>query len=215
MNQPPVSIAIVEDDAGMRSSLMEILTSDPRFACVGAFASAEEALAGLPALRPQVVLMDINLPGISGVECVPMLANLLPDAHIIMLTVYDDTDVIFQALAAGAGGYLLKPVRRAQLLDAIRDVLRGGAPMSSTIARCVVQAFHKPAPAKHDGGEISRLSPREREILDLLAQGLLLKEIADHFKIAHPTIQTHIGRIYKKLHVHSRSQAVACLKGKS
>jgi DNA-binding NarL/FixJ family response regulator len=158
--------------------------------------------------------MDINLPGMSGVDCVARLVDLLPGVHVIMLTVYDDTDVIFQALAAGAGGYLLKPVRRAQLLDAIHDVLRGGAPMSSTIARCVVQAFHKPAPAKDDGDEISRLSPREREILDLLAQGLLLKEIADHFKVTHPTIQTHIGRIYKKLHVHSRAQAVACLKAK-
>jgi DNA-binding NarL/FixJ family response regulator len=148
----------------------------------------------------------------SGVECVPRIAEMMPETHIIMLTVYDDTDAIFQSLAAGAGGYLLKPVRRAQLLDAIRDVLRGGAPMSSTIARCVVQAFRKPAPVKQSGGEISQLSPREREILELLAQGLLLKEIADHFKVTHPTIQTHIGRIYKKLHVHSRAQAVARLK---
>jgi DNA-binding NarL/FixJ family response regulator len=214
MNQPPVSIAIVEDDAGMRGSLLEILTSDPQFACVGAFPSGEDALAKLPTLGPQVVLMDINLPGMSGVECVPLLANLLPDAHIIMLTVYDDTDVIFQSLAAGASGYLLKPVRRQQLLDAIHDVLRGGAPMSSTIARCVVQAFRKPIAPKQAGPEISQLSPREREILDLLAKGLLLKEIAEHFSSTHATIQTHIGRIYKKLHVHSRSQAVACLKGK-
>jgi DNA-binding NarL/FixJ family response regulator len=215
MKPEPVKICIVEDDAGMRSSLEEILGSDPGFTCPGSFATAEDALAGMPALDPQVVLMDINLPGMSGVDCVARLVDLLPGVHVIMLTVYDDTDVIFQALAAGAGGYLLKPVRRAQLLDAIHDVLRGGAPMSSTIARCVVQAFHKPAPAKDDGDEISRLSPREREILDLLAQGLLLKEIADHFKVTHPTIQTHIGRIYKKLHVHSRAQAVACLKAKS
>ena len=126
-----------------------------------------------------------------------------------------DTDMIFQSLAAGASGYLLKPVRRKQLLDAIRDVLRGGAPMSSTIARCVVQAFRKPVTPRQGGAEVSQLSRREREILDLLAQGLLLKEIADHFTSSHATIQTHIGRIYKKLHVHSRSQAVACLKGKS
>ena len=214
MNPPLTSIAIVEDDAGMRGSLVEILTSDPQFACVGAFPSGEDALAELPALRPQVVLMDINLTGISGVECVPLLANLLPDAHIIMITVYDDTDVIFQSLAAGASGYLLKPVRRKQLLDAIHDVLRGGAPMSSTIARCVVQAFRKPIAPKPGGDEIDQLSPREREILELLAKGLLLKEIADHLSSSHATIQTHIGRIYKKLHVHSRAQAVARLQGR-
>jgi DNA-binding NarL/FixJ family response regulator len=214
MKSTPIRIAIIEDDAGMRGSLEEYVASDPQLACIGAFPSGEEALAGLPALAPQVVLMDINLPGISGVECVPKLADLLPDVLIIMLTVYDDTDVIFQSLSAGASGYLLKPVRRKQLLDAIHDVLHGGAPMSSTIARCVVQAFRKPSAPKQEEGEITQLSPREREILELLAKGLLLKEIAHHFSSSHATIQTHIGRIYKKLHVHSRSQAVACLKGK-
>ena len=214
MKPATVEVCIVEDDPGLRSSLGEILCSDPGFISTGAFDSGEEALAKLPALRPQVVLMDINLPGMSGVDCVAHLAELLPDTHIIMLTVYDDTDVIFQSLSAGASGYLLKPVRRAQLLDAIRDVLRGGAPMSSTIARCVVQAFRKPAPARPGDGEIAQLSPREREIIELLAQGLLLKEIAQHFKVSHPTVQTHIGRIYKKLHVHSRAQAVARLKGR-
>lgn len=218
MKTKPVEICIVEDDSGMRDSLREILACTDGLTCTGAFGSAEEALAQLPTLRPQVVLMDINLPGMSGVDCVPRLVGLLPDTHIIMLTVYDDTDVIFQSLASGAVGYLLKPVRRAQLLDAVRDVLRGGAPMSSTIARCVVQAFRKPLPTTQPSGEgegeISQLSPREREILELLAQGLLLKEIADHFKVTHPTIQTHIGRIYKKLQVHSRAQAVARLQGR-
>ena len=214
MKPATVEVCIVEDDDGLRSSLGEILCSDPGFISTGSFASGEEALAKLPALRPQVVLMDINLPGMSGVDCVAHLAEILPEVHIIMITVYDDTDVIFQSLSAGASGYLLKPVRRAQLLDAIRDVLRGGAPMSSTIARCVVQAFRKPAPAKQGDEEIAQLSPREREIIELLAQGLLLKEIAQHFKVSHPTVQTHIGRIYKKLHVHSRAQAVARLKGR-
>lgn len=214
MKSTPIRIAIVEDDAGLRGSLEEILASDPQLACIGAFPSGEQALAGLPTLEPQVVLMDINLPGISGVECVPKLVGLLPDVLILMLTVYDDSDVIFQSLSAGASGYLLKPVRRRQLLDAIHDVLHGGAPMSSTIARSVVQAFRKPSAPKQEEAEISQLSPREREILELLAKGLLLKEIADHFSSSHATIQTHIGRIYKKLHVHSRSQAVACLKGK-
>jgi DNA-binding NarL/FixJ family response regulator len=215
MKPEAVEVCLVEDDPGLCASFREILGSDPHFACTGSFASGEEALAGLPSLRPHVVLMDINLPGMSGVECVARLAGLLPDTQIIMLTIYDDTDVIFQSLSAGACGYLLKPVRRAQLIGAIRDVLRGGAPMSSSIARCVVQAFRNPAPAARcqNDEEISRLSPREREILELLAQGLLLKEIADRFNVSHPTVQTHIGRIYKKLHVHSRAQAVARLKG--
>lgn len=214
MKTPRTEVCIVEDDPGLRRSLEEILGSDPEIVCTGAFGSGEEALDRLPALRPQVVLMDINLPGMSGVECVALLAGLLPDSQIIMLTVYDDTDVIFQSLSAGASGYLLKPVRRAQLLEAIRDLLRGGAPMSSSIARCVVQAFRKAPSAGREGDQIAQLSPREREILELLAQGLLLKEIAEHFKISHATVQTHIGRIYKKLHVHSRAQAVARLKGK-
>lgn len=214
MSSPRTTVCLVEDDPGLRSSLEDILGSDPGYVCTGSFSSGEEALDHLPDLRPQVVLMDINLPGMSGVECVARLAALLPESQIIMLTVYDDTDVIFQSLSAGAGGYLLKPVRRAQLLDAIRDVLRGGAPMSSSIARCVVQAFRK-APSEQSGDkDIAQLSPREREILELLAQGLLLKEIAQHFGVSHATVQTHIGRIYKKLHVHSRAQAVARLKGR-
>lgn len=211
MSQATITVAIVEDDAGMRSSLEEIIHGEPGLTCVAAFPDGESAVSGLPALRPDVVLMDINLPGISGVECVTRLASKLTGSHIIMLTVYDDTDAIFQSLSAGAGGYLLKPVRKAQLLNAIREILAGGAPMSSNIARCVVQAFQKP-PEKPS--EITQLSPREREILDLLAQGLLLKEIAGHFSVSHTTIQTHIGRIYKKLQVHSRSQAVARLQGK-
>jgi DNA-binding NarL/FixJ family response regulator len=214
MNPPPTTVCLVEDDPGLRGSLEEILASDPGLDCIGAFASGEEALARMSGLRPEVVLMDINLPGMSGVECVARLAELLPDTFVIMLTVYDDTDVIFQSLAAGATGYLLKPLRRAQLREAIRDVLRGGAPMSSTIARCVVQAFRKPGTVRQEDGEIAQLSPREREILELLAQGLLLKEISQHFGVSHATVQTHIGRIYKKLHVHSRAQAVARLKGR-
>jgi DNA-binding NarL/FixJ family response regulator len=211
MSPATITVAIVEDDAGMRSSLEEIIHSEPGLNCVASFTDGESAVSRLPALRPNVVLMDINLPGISGVECVSRLADELIGSHIIMLTVYDDTDAIFQSLSAGAGGYLLKPVRKAQLLNAIREILAGGAPMSSNIARCVVQAFQKPT---EKPSEITQLSPREREILELLAHGLLLKEIAAHFSVSHTTIQTHIGRIYKKLHVHSRSQAVAKLQGK-
>ena len=195
----------------MRASLEKIIKSDPGMKCLATFPDAESAARELPVLRPCVVLMDINLPGMSGVDCVARLVNDLPDLHVIMLTVYDDTDAIFQSLSAGAGGYLLKPVRSEQLLAAIHEVLAGGAPMSSNIARRVVQTFKKPAPENH---ELAQLSPREREILEMLARGLLQKEIAEQLSVSYWTVQTHIGRIYEKLHVHSRAQAVARLQRK-
>jgi len=154
--------------------------------------------------------MDINLPGMSGVECVRKLGPLLPGTHILMLTVHDDADSIFDALSAGASGYLLKPVRAAELLAAIRDVHAGGAPMSSNIARKVVQSFNKTAP-RDDGSQ--NLWPREREVLELLAKGFIYKEIADQLGIGYRTVHTHIERIYDKLHVQSRAQAVAKFHG--
>jgi DNA-binding NarL/FixJ family response regulator len=212
MNSPLITVAIVEDNAGMRSSLEKIIRSDVAFKLLASFPDAESAIRDLPNLCPRVVLMDINLPGMSGVEGVGLLVKKLPDVQIIMLTVYEDTDVIFQSLAAGASGYLLKPVRAAQLLASIHDVVAGGAPMSSNIARRVVQAFRKsPATENH---ELEQLSPREREILDMLACGLLQKEIAQKLSVSYWTVQTHIGRIYEKLHVHSRAQAVARLQRK-
>jgi len=201
-----VTVAIVEDNAGLRSSLKAILDREPTINCVGTFESGEEALEALPALRPAVVLMDINLPGKSGVECVALLSKPLPQTQFIMLTVYDDSESIFDSLAAGAGGYLLKPVQAASLVSAIRDVLAGGAPMSMSIARRVVQTFKKPAP---ESATDTKLGAREMEILDLLAQGFLQKEIAEKLGISYWTVQTHVGRIYEKLHVHSRAQAVA------
>jgi DNA-binding NarL/FixJ family response regulator len=180
------------------------------FECVGSFEDGEQALDAIPALRPRVVLMDINLPGIDGVQCVARLARDLPDTQMIMITVYDDTDAIFDSLAAGAGGYLLKPVRSAQLIAAIREIIAGGAPMSSNIARRVVQTFRKPAAAPEG---MSQLSARENEVLEHLAKGLLQKEIADQLGISYWTVQTHIARIYEKLHVHSRAQAVAKYHG--
>lgn len=212
MSPSPITIAIVEDNDGMRASLEKIVKSDVGMKCLGSFPAGEPAMRDLPALRPQVVLMDINLPGMSGVDCVRQLASSLPTAQIIMLTVYDDTDAIFQSLEAGASGYLLKPVRATQLLDAIREVDQGGAPMSSNIARRVVQTFKKPVVTENH--ELAQLSPREREILEMLARGLLQKEIADELSISYWTVQTHIGRIYEKLHVHSRAQAVARLQRK-
>ena len=206
MSAQAVTVAIVEDNDTLRAALVEMLGHEPNFQCVGAFPDAEQALAQLPALRPAVVLMDINLPGMNGVECVARLTTLLPETRVIMITVYDDSDSVFDSLAAGACGYLLKPVQPAQLVESIEEVRAGGAPMSMSIARRVVQTFQKPVP-ESDGAH--QLWPREVEILTLLAKGLLKKEIAVQLGISYWTVQTHVTRIYKKLQVRSRAQAVA------
>jgi DNA-binding NarL/FixJ family response regulator len=203
-----IGVAVVEDDAGLRRSLRKSLEEGPGTRCVAAVGSAEEALEKLPAIKPAVILMDVNLPGASGVECVQRLVPLLPQTHFIMLTVFDDTEVVFQSLAAGAIGYLTKPVTEERLLEAIQDVYAGGAPMTSSIARRIVQAFRKPAEDPRAVIEES-LAPREQEVLKLLAKGYLQKEIADQLDISFPTVRTLTARIYTKLHVHSRSQAVA------
>jgi DNA-binding NarL/FixJ family response regulator len=202
----PISVAIVEDDAPLRSSISGILQRAPECRCVGAFASAEEALREIPTLLPQVVLMDINLPGMDGVQCVRRLADVIPKAQILMLTVHEDTDTIFESLSAGAAGYLLKPVRAAELLGAVKDVYAGGAPMTSNIARKVVQSFKR---AGSEPDESKQLSPRERDVLDYLVKGYSYKEVADQMKISYSTVHTHIEHIYHKLHVQSRAQAVA------
>ena len=201
-----VTVAIVEDDAGLRSSLIRMLALTGEFRCVGQFPTAETALERIPDLRPKVVLMDINLPGIDGVECVRRLSQEAPSSHILMLTVYKDTVSIFRALAAGAVGYLLKPVRSAELLQAVKDAAAGGAPMTSNIARLVVESFRA---GPSSDSEMEQLTEREAEVLKLLASGYLYKEIADLMKVSYSTVRTHIERIYEKLHVQSRSQAVA------
>ena len=206
----PISVAVVEDDKQVRRSLADILTREPGITCVGEFADAETALSELPRLQPKVVLMDINLPGMDGVECVRRLSLLAPDAQIVMLTSYDNTEAIFNSLAAGASGYLLKPVTAAQLLAAVRDVFAGGAPMTSNIVRKVVQTFKQPAPAAK---ELENLSTREQEVLGLLAKGYLYKEVADQLKLSYGSVHTYIERIFKKLHVRSRAQAVAKFHG--
>jgi len=203
-----ITVAIVEDDSKVRHSLASILKRGSGVHCVGEFGDAEEALRELPRLRPRVVLMDINLPGMDGVTCVRKLSELLPEMQIVMLTVYDNTDAIFNSLAAGASGYLLKPVSTAQLLAAVRDVYAGGAPMTSNIVRKVVQSFKQPAPAERETENFS-LSAREQEVLDFLAKGYLYKEIADQLAISYGTVHTYIERIFKKLHVRGRAQAVA------
>ena len=201
-----ILVSIIEDDAPARTILADWIRRAPGFRCTGAHGSGESALATLPAEKPTVVLMDINLPGMTGIECVRRLKPLLPATQFVMLTVYEDADHIFNALTAGACGYLLKRTPRAELLAALKNVHGGGSPMSSNIARKVVQSFQRSGVLISDGED---LSPREREVLELLARGYLYKEIAESLQISVPTVNTYIRRIYEKLHVRSRSQAVA------
>ena len=201
-----IRVAIVEDDAPARRIFADWIQREKGFRCLSEHGSAESALIVLPDQRPDVVLTDINLPGLDGVECVRQLKPVLPQTQFVMLTVYEDADHIFRALAAGASGYLLKQVPRAELLAALTDVQKGGSPMTSKIARKVVQAFHAP---RDPGSEAAELSPREQELLEFLARGYLYKEIAEAMGITVGTVNTYIRRIYEKLHVRSRAQAVA------
>jgi len=198
-------ISIVEDDGPTRQIFTEIIASAPHLALVSQYDRCAAAIETLPAEAPDVVLMDINLPEINGVDCVRRLKPLMPATQFLMLTVYDDADHIFAALAAGATGYLLKNTRRTELLEAIDQILAGGSPMSSGIARKVVQSFSQKAPAS---SELDALSPREESVLGLLAKGYLYKEIAESLGVSGPTVNTYIRRIYEKLQVHSRSQAI-------
>ena len=174
--------------------------------CAHAYASASEALLGIPRDKPDVVLMDIDLPGMNGIECVQKLKAVLPSINILMLTVFEDSEKIFKALASGANGYLLKRSPPAKLLEAILEVFEGGSPMSAPIARKVVRSFHGVSPVKEPVG---LLSPREKEVLDLLAKGYSYEQVSEQMHISIETIRTYIRRIYEKLHVHSRTEAVA------
>jgi len=201
-----IAVSIVEDDAQARKILAGWVSHAPGFRLLGEWGNAEAAVAALPDKKPNVVLMDINLPGMSGVDAVKKLKPILPDTQFVMLTVYEDADHIYNALAAGATGYLLKETPRQDLLSALEDVYRGGSPMTSNIARKVVQSFGRGAAAVPSGEE---LSPREQEVLELLARGYLYKEIAERLNISGPTVNTYVRRMYEKLHVRSRAQAVA------
>lgn len=201
-----IAVSIVEDDAQARKILAGWINRASGFRLVGDWGDAETALSQLTEKKPHVVLMDINLPGMSGVEAVKRLKPNLPETQFVMLTVYEDADHIYNALAAGATGYLLKQTPRAELLDALEEVHRGGSPMTSNIARKVVQSFRQ-NPSSGPAGE--GLSPREQEVLDLLARGYLYKEIAERLNISVPTVNTYVRRMYEKLHVRSRAQAVA------
>lgn len=201
-----ISVSIVEDDAAVRASLVKLIDGSPGYRCVSQHPDAESALMEIPDVRPDVTLMDINLSGLDGVECVRRLKPQLPGTQVIMLTVYQNTGHIFNALAAGATGYLLKQTPPDELLSAIKSVHGGGSPMSSHIARKIVQYFQQPAQST-DGEQ--KLSPREVEVLDLLVKGYLYKEIADSMSVTYATVHTHIRHIYEKLHVRSRTEAVA------
>ena len=201
-----ITVSIVEDNDELRATLARVLNRSEGFRCLSQYQNAEDALKDLPQVKPAVVLMDINLPGINGVECVRQLKQLLPATQVMMLTVYEDTENIFNALAAGAAGYLLKRTKTAELLDAIREVQRGGSPMTTHIARKVTQSFQKAGPSPQAN---ENLSQREQEVLDCLSQGFLYKEIAEKLGISYETVHTYIRRIYEKLQVRTRTEAVA------
>jgi DNA-binding NarL/FixJ family response regulator len=201
-----ITVGIVEDDGVVRESLATLIGDARGFSCLAACATGEEALKRFPEVQPMVVLMDVNLPHMSGIACTRRLKELLPETQVIMLTVYDDSDHIFRALQSGASGYLLKRSEPEEILEAVRNSLDGGAPMSSQIARKVVQSFRESAP----GRDLTvTLTDREEEILSYLSKGYANKEIADKLVISVPTVRTHLRHIYEKLHVRSRTEAMA------
>lgn len=201
-----ITVSIVDDEPDLREHIAGYLAAAGNIRCKSAYASAEEALQHLPADKPDVILMDINLGEMDGIECVRRLTTLMPDARVLMLTVFEDTDQIFSALAAGASGYLLKRLSPKKLIEAIEEVCEGGSPMSAPIARKVVQSF-KTTPAR--GDDSADLSEREHAVLNGLAAGLAYKQIADQLDISIHTVRNYIRRIYEKLHVRSRTEAVA------
>lgn len=200
-----IKVAIVEDDEGIRTSLAALVRRAPTLHLAGGYANAEIALKEIPRHLPDVVLMDINLPGMNGVECVRHLKASLPAVQFLMLTVYEDSDSLFNSFKAGASGYLLKRTASARLLEAIRDVHGGGSPMTPQLARRMVQFFSKPA---EDTTSMAGLTPGEKEFLDQLAHGYAYKEIAGRMNISIDTVRSYVRTVYEKLHVHSRTEAV-------
>jgi len=205
-----IQVSVVEDDAGIRSNLAKMIDSTPGFQCCAAYPDGMTALKHIPGSRPDVVLMDINMPGMLGTECVRQLKAVAPDVPVLMLTVYDDSEQIFKSLQAGATGYLLKRTSKDKLLEAIREITDGGAPMSRQIARRVVRYFQEvsqmPATPQR-APEVETLTEREEQVLALLAKGHAYKEIADLLNISFETVRSYVRTIYDKLHVHSRTEA--------
>src|SRR5215469_14351001 len=206
----PTAISIVEDEPSTRESLRRLLARAGHLRCLSTYASGEEALRGIPAEKPDVVLVDINLPGMSGIECVAKLKLKLPALRVLMLTTYEDGDRIFDSLRAGASGYLLKKAGYAGLIAAIDEVQTGGAPMTAQVARQVVEHFHG---IKKPASDVEKLTAREQEILGLLVKGFLYKEISDRLSISMSTVSMHLQHIYEKLHVQSRAEATAKFLG--
>jgi len=206
-----ITVSIVEDHAGTRQSLENLLAEAPGFQLLRAYGSAEEAIRGMTAARPDVALVDINLPGMSGIDCVRKLKGLFPALKFLMLTTYEESQLIFNSLRAGASGYLLKKMAAAELIPAIEQVHAGGAPMSMQVARKVVDHFHQ---IQQTASEMEMLTPREQQTLALLAKGFLYKEIGDQLGVTVNTVKRHLHAIYEKLHVQSRTEATAkYLKG--
>lgn len=201
-----INVGIVEDDHEVRDNWVKVLNAHPKIRCVAACESGEDALKELPEHKPDVVLMDIDLPGMSGIQCTALLKEQLPKTHILMVTVYSNNNSVFEALQAGASGYLLKNNSSAEVIRSVVEVVEGGAPMTGQIARRVIEAFRRPTPK--DLKE-AQLTAREREILQLLAKGYANKEIASQIDISVSTVRTHIEHIYEKLHVHCRTEAAA------
>jgi DNA-binding NarL/FixJ family response regulator len=201
-----ITVSIVDDESGLRRSISTFINGAPGFRCVSTYSTARDALRGLPNDRPDVVLMDINMAGMNGIECVARLKALNPKMQVVMLTVYEDAEQIFKALTAGASGYMLKRLTPSSLLEAIREVHEGGSPMSSSIARKVVASFRKASSSGAAGGP---LSPREQMVLERIAKGSPYKEIAAELGITIPTVRNYLRRIYDKLHVETRTEAVA------
>lgn len=206
-----ISIGIVEDLDEVRDGLSQFISLNSEFNVTGSFRTAEEALVGIPALKPDIVIMDINLPGMNGIECIRQIKDKTPGTQFMMFTVYENDEKVFEALKAGASGYLLKNTGLVQLITAIKELHEGGSPMSSNIARKLVSIFHVQEVARPP---ISSLSPRENEVLQLLADGLLYKEIAEQLCISIATVRQHIHKIYDKLHVQNRTEALNKVFGK-
>lgn len=203
----PIRVVVIEDQAWMRENLVREINGDRRLSCIKAYRTAEAALQGVVADAPDVVLMDINLPGMDGVECVRRIKQMLPELRCLMLTVYEESEKIFNSLLAGASGYLLKRTSTAELREAICQVHGSGSPMSSSIARKVVAYFNQMGAAKADS--VAVLSPREQQVLELLARGAAYKDIAHQLALSIDTVRMNVRHIYAKLHVHSRSEAAA------
>jgi len=202
-----ISVCVVEDEPSIRQILEQVLAAEPGICFSGAFATGESALNFLPALLPQVVIMDISLPGISGIDCVKALRTTLPDTLFLMYTMHDDDGRVFEALQSGAHGYILKNTALDGVLQAVRDLVNGGAPMSASVARRVIGHFHAPA-QEPQPKPMEGLTPRENEVIALLAQGLLYKEIADRLGLSPNTVGQYVFGIYRKLHVQNRMEAV-------